>query len=225
MNLDNAKRNAAKEAVKFVENGMIVGLGTGSTSRIAVDMIAKKLNQDFQIIGMPTSIETEKQAKSLGIQLIGIDETDCIDIAIDGADEVSPDLSLIKGLGGALLREKKVEKKAKQLIIIVDEGKIVEKLGRGFLPIEVNTENHKKVASEIEKLGCKAELRVETNGEPFLTDNQNYIYHCLFEKGIEDPHFLDKSLLRIRGVKDTGLFLNMANKIIIGNNDSFRIME
>ena len=225
MNSDNAKRNAAKEAVKFVENGMIVGLGTGSTSRIAVDMIGKKLSQDFQIKGMPTSIETERQAENLGIQLIGIDETDCIDIAIDGADEVSPDLSLIKGLGGALLREKKVEKKAKQLIIIVDEGKIVEKLGRGFLPVEVSTENHKKTASEIEKLGCKAELRVETNEEPFLTDNQNYIYHCLFEKGIEDPHVLDKSLLRIDGVKDTGLFLNMANKIIIGNTDSFRIME
>ena len=225
MNSDNAKRNAAKEAVKFVENGMIVGLGTGSTSRIAVDMIGKKLSQDFQIRGMPTSIETERQAENLGIKLIGIDETDCIDIAIDGADEVSPDLSLIKGLGGALLREKKVEKKAKQLIIIVDEGKIVEKLGRGFLPVEVSTEDHKKTASEIEKLGCKAELRVETNEEPFLTDNQNYIYHCLFEKGIEDPHVLDKSLLRIDGVKDTGLFLNMANKIIIGNNDSFRIME
>ena len=142
MNSDNAKRNAAKEAVKFVENGMIVGLGTGSTSRIAVDMIGKKLSQDFQIRGMPTSIETERQAENLGIKLIGIDETDCIDIAIDGADEVSPDLSLIKGLGGALLREKKVEKKAKQLIIIVDEGKIVEKLGRGFLPVEVSTEYH-----------------------------------------------------------------------------------
>ena len=119
-------------------------------------MIGKRLSQDFQIRGMPTSIETERQAENLGIQLIGIDETDCIDIAIDGADEVSPDLSLIKGLGGALLREKKVEKKAKQLIIIVDEGKIVEKLGRGFLPVEVSTENHKKTASEIEKLGCKA---------------------------------------------------------------------
>ena len=118
-----------------------------------------------------------------------------------------------------------IEKKAKQLIIIVDEGKIVEKLGRGFLPVEVSTEDHKKTASEIEKLGCKAELRVETNEEPFLTDNQNYIYHCLFEKGIDDPHVLDKSLLRIDGVKDTGLFLNMANKIIIGNTDSFRIME
>ena len=225
MNSDNAKRNAAKEAVKLVENGMIVGLGTGSTSRIAVDIIGKKLSQDFQIKGMPTSIETERQAENLGIQLIGIDETDCIDIAIDGADEVSPDLSLIKGLGGALLREKKVEKKAKRLIIIVDEGKIVEKLGRGFLPVEVSTENHKKTASEIEKLGCKAELRVKTNEEPFLTDNQNYIYHCLFEKGIEDPHVLDKSLLRIDGVKDTGLFLNMANKIIIGNTDSFILLE
>ena len=225
MNTNNAKRNAAKEAVKFVEDGMIVGLGTGSTSRIAVDMIGKKLSQDFQIRGMPTSIETERQAENLGIKLIGIDETDCIDIAIDGADEVSPDLSLIKGLGGALLREKKVEKKAKQLIIIVDEGKIVEKLGRGFLPIEININEHEETCSKIKNLGCNAELRIESSGEPFLTDNKNYIYHCLFENGIEDPHNLDKSLLSIEGVKDTGLFLNMANKIIIGNNNGFTILE
>jgi len=225
LNIDIAKRNAAREAVKFVKNGMIVGLGTGSTSKIAVDMIGEKLSQDFQIIGMPTSVETETQAKNLGIKLIGIDEASHIDLAIDGADEVSPDLSLIKGLGGALLREKKVEKKANQLIIIVDEGKIVKKLGRGFLPIEVSTKEHKRICSKIENLGCSAQLRIENDGEPFLTDNQNYIYHCLFENGINDPHKLDNLLLNIKGVKDTGLFLNMANKIIIGNDDNFRILE
>ncbi|HJM17279.1 MAG TPA: ribose 5-phosphate isomerase A [Candidatus Poseidoniia archaeon] len=225
MNKDISKRNAAKEAVKFVKNGMIVGLGTGSTAKIAVDIIGSKLSDDFKIIGMPTSIQTKKQAESLGIQLIDIDEAEQIDIAIDGADEVSPDLSLIKGLGGALLREKKVEKKAKELIIIVDEGKIVKKLGRGELPVEVSDDNHESIASEIEKLGCKANLRIEKNGKIFITDNKNYIYHCNFPEGIEEPNEINKKLMSISGVKDTGLFLNMATKIIIGKENGVEILE
>ena len=111
MSQDRAKRNAAEEAVKFVKDGMIVGLGTGSTAKIAVDLIGEKLSKDFKIKGMPTSIKTKLQAEKLGIELIDIDELNVIDLAIDGADEVAPDMSLIKGLGGALLREKKVEKK------------------------------------------------------------------------------------------------------------------
>ena len=225
MNKDISKRNAAKEAVKFVKNGMIVGLGTGSTAKIAVDIIGSKLSDDFKIIGMPTSIQTKKQAESLGIQLIDIDEAEQIDIAIDGADEVSPDLSLIKGLGGALLREKKVEKKAKELIIIVDEGKIVKKLGRGELPVEVSANNHENIASEIEKLGCEANLRIENNGNIFVTDNENYIYHCKSPEGIDNPTETDKKLLKINGVKDTGLFLNMATKIIIGKENGVEILE
>jgi len=121
---DRAKRNAAEEAVRFVKDGMVVGLGTGSTAEIVVDLLGKKLSKDFKIKGMPTSIKTKQQAEKLGIELIDIDDQDVIDLAIDGADEVAPDMSLIKGLGGALLREKKVEKKAKEFIIIVDESKL-----------------------------------------------------------------------------------------------------
>ena len=225
MNQDIAKRHAAEEAVKFVKNGMTVGLGTGSTARIAVDLIGAKLSEDFQIMGMPTSIQTKLQAEKLGIKLIGIDDSDSIDIAIDGADEVSPDMSLIKGLGGALLREKQVEKKASELIIIVDEGKMVEILGRGELPVEVRSDEHEYVASEIEKLGCSAILRVESNGKAFVTDNGNYIYHCTFTNGIHNPKETDTQLLNINGVKDTGLFLNMATKVIVGNENGIRIIE
>jgi len=225
LNKDISKRNAAEEAVKSVKNGMIVGLGTGSTAKIAIDIIGSKLNDDFKIIGMPTSIKTKEQAENLGIKLIDMDDAEQIDIAIDGADEVSPDLSLIKGLGGALLREKKVEKKAKELIIIVDEGKIVQKLGRGELPVEVSANNHENIASEIEKLGCEANLRIEDNGNIFVTDNENYIYHCKFPEGIENPAETDKKLLEINGVKDTGLFLNMATKIIIGKENGVEILE
>ena len=224
MNQDKAKLNAASEAVKLVKDGMVVGLGTGSTAKIAVDLIGKKLSEKFQITGMPTSIKTKNQAEKLGIKLIGIDDLDSIDIAIDGADEVSPDLSLIKGLGGALLREKKVEKKAKQLIIIVDESKMVEKLGVGFLPVEVSVKNHDSTRNEITKLGCSAKLRIEENAQPFITDNQNYIYHCKFEHGIEDPKKLDNKLMQIIGVVDTGLFINMTSKVIIGTTSGTKII-
>ena len=225
MNKDIAKRNAAEEAVKYVENGMIVGLGTGSTAKIAVDLIGAKLNDDFQIVGMPTSIRTKLQAEELGIELIEIDETDSIDLAIDGADEVSPDMSLIKGLGGALLREKKVEKKAKELIIIIDEGKLVQKLGRGELPVEVCSNDYEKVGSKIEKLGCETKLRIEDNGEIFITDNKNYIYHCKFPNGIDNPRAIDEKLMNIVGVKDTGLFIDMATKIIVGGKNNVKILE
>ncbi len=225
MNKDIAKRNAAEEAVKYVKNGMVVGLGTGSTAKIAVDLIGAKLSDDFQIIGMPTSIKTKLQAEELGIKLIEIDEADTIDLAIDGADEVSPDMSLIKGLGGALLREKKVEKKAKELIIIVDEGKLVQKLGRGELPVEVSSNDYEAIGSKIEELGCEARLRVEENGEIFVTDNQNYIYHCKFPDGIDNPRIIDEKLMNIEGVKDTGLFLDMATKIIVGGANNVKILE
>ena len=225
MNQESAKKNAAREAVKFVEHGMTVGLGTGSTASIAIDILGNKLSENFQITGMPTSIETKKQAEKWGMDLIGIEDRDSIDIAIDGADEVSPSLDLIKGLGGALLREKKVERKAKELIIIVDETKIVERLGVGPLPVEVGTENHDLVAREIEKQGCQAKLRTEESGDVFVTDNKNYIYHCHFPEGIKNPEEMDARLLNIDGVKDTGLFVNMATKVIIGKEKSIEIWE
>lgn len=225
MNQDTAKFNAAEEAVKLIKNGMIVGLGTGSTAKIAVDLIGQKLSENFQIIGMPTSIKTKNQAESLGIKLIGIDDANKIDIAIDGADEVSPDLSLIKGLGGALLREKKVEKKANELIIIVDESKMVEKLGVGFLPVEVYVDNHEETKVELSELGCTTELRIEDNNLPFITDNENYIYHCKFEKGIDNPKELDKQLMKIDGVVDTGLFIDMTTKVIVGTPDGTKIID
>ena len=225
MNQDIAKFNAAKEAVKLIKNGMVVGLGTGSTAKIAVDLIGNRLSETFQIVGMPTSVKTKIQAEGLGIKLIEIDDAKEIDMAIDGADEVAPDLSLIKGLGGALLREKKVEKKAKLLIIIVDESKIVEKLGVGFLPVVVSIEVHEKTRNEITTLGCSADIRIEANSQPFITDNNNYIYHCKFKDGIEDPKSLDHNLMKIEGVVDTGLFIDMTSKVIIGTTKGTKIIE
>jgi len=222
---DSAKRNAAEEAVKLVKNGMTVGLGTGSTAAIAVDLIGEKLSDNFQVVGMPTSIQTQKQAEKYGMKLIDIDDKESIEIAIDGADEVSDELNLIKGLGGALLREKKVEKKAKELIIIVDESKMVGKLGVGPLPVEVEITNHNQTSKEIGKLGCRVEHRIENNGRPFVTDNGNYIYHCHFNNGIDNPKNIDRNLLDIDGVVDTGLFIEMATKVIVGNQNGTKIIE
>ena len=225
MNQNVSKLNAAKKAVEFIENGMVVGLGTGSTAKIAIDLIGEKISEDFQIIGMPTSKKTEKQAINLGIKLIGIDDAETIDLAIDGADEVSPDLALIKGLGGALLREKKVEKKAKELIIIIDESKLVKKLGEGFLPVEIKSSNYKNILIQISKLKCETQLRIESDNRPFITDNGNYICHCKFKNGISDPRELDKNIMKIDGVIDTGLFIDMATKIIVGNNTGTKIID
>ena len=225
MNKDISKLNAAKKAVEFIKNGMVVGLGTGSTAKIAIDLIGEKISKDFQIVGMPTSLKTERQANDLGIKLIGINDAETIDLAIDGADEVSPDLSLIKGLGGALLREKKVERKAKELIIIVDESKLVSKLGKGFLPVEIDSRHYENILKNISKLECKTELRIENNNRPFITDNGNYICHCKFNNGITNPKELDDNLMRIKGVIDTGLFIDMATKIIVGNNTGAKIID
>ena len=195
---------------------MTVGLGTGSTAKIFIDLLGEKLGDDFQIIGMPTSIETEKQARDLGIELIGIGDKEILDIAIDGADEVSPEKNLIKGLGGALLREKLVEKKAKKLVIIVDESKMVDYLGTGVLPVEVEKNNHQQTAKNIEFCGCTTDLRKDINGKIFETDNKNYIYHCKFIDKIENPEQTEVKLMSISGVVDTGLFLNMADVVIVG---------
>ena len=204
---------------------MTVGLGTGSTAKIFIDLLGEKLGDGFQIIGMPTSIETKKQAMNLGIKLIGIEDKDKLDIAIDGADEVSPEKNLIKGLGGALLREKLVEKKAEKLIIIVDLSKMVDCLGTGVLPVEVKKNNHQQTAKNIESCGCTTELSKNKNGEIFETDNKNFIYHCKFKDKIEKPEQTEVVLMSINGVVDTGLFLNMADIIIVGNKTETKIIQ
>ena len=225
MNSQISKINAAKEALEFIKNGMTVGLGTGSTAKIFIDLLGEKLGDDFQIIGMPTSIETEKQARDLGIELIGIEDKETLDIAIDGADEVSPEKNLIKGLGGALLREKLVEKKAKKLVIIVDESKMVDCLGTGVLPVEVEKNNHQQTAKNIESCGCTTELRKDINGKIFETDNKNFIYHCKFSDKIKNPEQTEVKLMSINGVVDTGLFLNMADVVIVGKEIETKIIQ
>ena len=207
---DSLKRAAAAAAVELVCDGMLLGLGTGSTADHALELLGDRVAEGLAITGMPTSERTATRARELGIPLQQFEPGLRLDLAIDGADEVSPQLDLIKGLGGALLREKQVESCAERLVIIIDDSKLVERLGRGPLPVEVATEEADATLAALRALGCEAELRREA-GAVFVTDNGNWIAHLRFADGIPDPAALDARLQALPGVIDTGLFLGMAD--------------
>lgn len=217
------KLQAAQRAVEFVEDGMVLGLGTGSTTRLAVDEIGKLVKDGYRLVGVPTSIETERQARSLGIPLSTLEEVGEIDLTIDGADEVDPRFRLIKGLGGALLREKMVAHYSKREIIIVDSSKIVEVLGvKTPLPVEVVQFGHRRTKAALEALGCAAALR--GGDRPFVTDNGNLIYDCKFE-AITDPERMDSKLGSIPGVVENGLFIGLATSVIVGTEGGAIVRE
>ncbi len=221
--MSEMKIKAAKKAVEYVEDGMVLGLGAGSTTKFAVDEIGKLVANGYDLVGIPTSIETEKQARSLNIPLTDLECVDHIDLTIDGADEVDPNFNLIKGLGGALLREKIVAYYSQKEIIIVDSSKIVNVLGtRVSLPVEVIQFSHKKTKEALERLGCVAKLRGAE--VPFVTDNGNYIYDCKFTSILE-PYGLESRLNSIPGVVENGLFLDLASHVVIGTENETRILE
>ncbi|RDU35218.1 ribose 5-phosphate isomerase A [Neobacillus piezotolerans] len=208
----NEKQAVGEKAVEFVKKDMVVGLGTGSTVFYTLSLLGKLVQQGLSIKGIPTSVQTEKLAKELNIPLTSFDEIDQIDIAIDGADEVSGSLDLIKGGGGALLREKIVAKAAKKLIIVADSTKLVDQLGSFPLPVEIVPFVMKATKRHIQKLGIHPELRM-ANGAPFITDNGNYILDCACPK-ILAPNELENNLNMIPGVVDNGLFIGMADMVI-----------
>jgi ribose 5-phosphate isomerase A len=221
--LTELKKAAAEKAVEFVEDGMILGLGTGSTTYFAVEAIGRLVKQGYKLQGVPTSRATEEQARKLGIPLLDLDKVDEIDLTIDGADEVDGNLDLIKGMGGALLREKMIAYISKQEIIIVDDSKIVTDLGtKSPLPIEVTRFGHARTKKHLEGYGCRPELK--GGSEPFITDNGNIIYNCRFER-IENPYSLEMQLKQIPGVVETGLFLRMATKVVVAGKDGIVVKE
>ncbi|AIZ56946.1 ribose-5-phosphate isomerase A [Candidatus Methanoplasma termitum] len=215
----NLKKIVAEKAVDdFVKDGMTVGLGTGSTAEYAIKRVGELVKNGFKLKCVATSQRTADLAESLGVRIYDVDEVDHIDVTIDGADEVDPQKQLIKGLGGALLREKIVAAASLAEVIIVDESKIVEKLGmKTPLPVEVIPYGHKKTAYALERQGCKATLRMK-DGKPFITDAGNYIYDCKFE-AIESPFFLESRIDVIPGVVENGLFLNTADVVLISHPD------
>jgi ribose 5-phosphate isomerase A len=221
----NAKQLAAEKAVSFLENGMTIGLGTGSTAYWAIEKIGEKVKKEnWKVKTISTSVRSEDHARSLGIPILGFSTIKSIDVTIDGADEVDERLQLIKGGGGALLREKIVATNSKQMIVVADESKWVKTLGKFPLPVEVVHFGWERTFEKLQLLGCEAKRRM--NGtEPYLTDNGNYIADCAFLE-IKDPPALHESINAITGVVDNGLFILIATKLILGfNNGETRIIS
>jgi ribose 5-phosphate isomerase A len=220
-NSDTAKRAAAEAAARLVQDGMVVGLGSGSTLAHLVKALGRRVREEgLHIIGIPTSTETEALALMQGITLAELAETP-IDLALDGADEVETGtLRLIKGLGGALLREKIVVESSKRFVVLGDASKIVATLGaRAKLPVEVAQFGHRATAQRIAALGGQPVLRLEPGGLARETDGGNVIYDCGGFAPILDPFTLQRQLRSIAGVVETGLFLDRAEQAIIGAAD------
>ena len=214
----SAKEAAGREASKFVENGQVVGLGTGTTIESFLVAIAERIEkEDLDIRGVPTSKATAERAEELGIPLSSLDQDPVLDLAVDGADEVDGAFRLIKGGGGALLREKIVANSAQKVIIVIGEGKRVETLGLTFmLPVEVIPFGNQVTEMQIADLGCQPFLRTLENGDPFVTDNGNYIFDCQFEDGIEDPDDTHSKLSQLPGVAENGIFIDLCDVVVEG---------
>jgi ribose 5-phosphate isomerase A len=212
------KEAAGRAAAELVRDGDIVGLGTGSTAYFAVVALGERVKAGLKIIGIPTSIQTADLARTLGIPLTTLDEHPEIDITIDGADEVDPKLNLIKGGGGALLREKVVASVTKRMVVVADSGKVVATLGKFPLPVEVISFARTVVEKKIVSLGATPKLRTKPDGSPYLTDNGNQILDCSFGK-IADPAALARELNGTPGVVEHGLFIGLAKLALVGRGD------
>ncbi len=224
----NLKQQAAQKALEYVQSGMVLGLGSGSTTAHFVDILGQQLRSGelTDICGVPTSQGTATQAQKLGIPLTTLAERPHLDLAVDGADQVDPQLNLIKGLGRALLREKLVEIHAERLVVIVDDSKLVTRLGcKGPLPVEIVQFEAAATINWLNTLGGRAEQWLEDNGEPAVTDNGNYLARCWFEDGIPDSYQLAQVLAERPGVVEHGLFLDMADTVIVASSQGLRLME
>jgi ribose 5-phosphate isomerase A len=223
MNQEHEKKMAAIEAVKLIRNGMTVGLGSGSTAAYMITELGKRVSDGLKIRGVASSRATEKMAGEVGIPIIELHEATTIDINIDGADEFDPYMQLIKGGGGALLREKIVAFNSKCNVIIADSGKEVLRLGKFKLPIETIPFATENIIALLEKDGLKPRLRKANDGI-YITDENNYIVD-LDILGYTNLAGLEEKLLKIPGVVETGLFLESTHKIIVGRDQTIKIIE
>ncbi len=230
MNADAQKRAAAARAVEFVRPGMKLGLGTGSTAKHFVDLVGERVRAGLDIVAVPTSEATRAQAEACGIRLTTLDETPALDLTVDGADEIDPHLSLIKGGGGALLREKIVAAASDRMIVISDPSKLVPTLGRFPLPVEVTPFGFTATLRAVEKaiaaiqLAGPLSLRLGKDGHPFVTDGGHWIIDAALER-IDDPKAMAHALSGIPGVMEHGLFVGLAQTAIIGGPDGIKIIE
>jgi ribose 5-phosphate isomerase A len=211
---DQEKEAAARASLRFVKDGQVVGLGTGSTAAHFIKLLGEQVKNGLRIRGIPTSVNSRELAQSLGIPVTTLDECQEIAVTVDGADEVDPKLRLIKGGGGALLREKIVASASKQLVIVADGSKQVPVLGKFPLPVEVIRFAQAVVTKRIAALGADVQLRIETDGKPFVTDENNHILDCRFGE-IPDADRLARELSEMPGVVEHGLFIGMASVVLL----------
>ena len=223
------KRQAAERALDYVRPGMKLGLGTGSTAALFVEALGRRVKAGLEIIGVPTSEATRRQAEALGIRLATLDDEPELDLTIDGADELDGELNLIKGGGGALLREKIVAASSKRMVVIVDGSKLVARLGRFPLPVEVVPfglgSTRLRLAAAAKALNLSGEIRLrERDGQVFVTDGGHYILDCAFGE-IPDPRSLASALAALPGVVEHGLFIGLASAAIIAGANGVEILE
>ncbi len=227
---DDLKESAALSALDLVQDGMRLGLGTGSTAARFVEALGQKVAAGLRVLCVPTSEDTRAQAMRLGIPLTTLDETPHLHLTIDGADEIDDQLRMIKGGGGALLREKIVATASDKMVVIADASKLVETLGRFPLPVEVVRfgvpATHKLVAAIAAQAGCEGEIRLrqDRSGEPFVTDQGNVILDCAFGR-IPEPEVLAFALKRVPGVVEHGLFLGIADAVILAGEAGVQVLQ
>lgn len=223
----NAKEAAGRRAAEYAQDGMVVGLGTGSTAEFAIRALGQRVADGLQITAVSTSIASTHLAESLHIQVSTLEAHPAVDLTIDGADEVDPQLNLIKGLGGALLREKIVASTTRQQIIIIDESKLVGQLGtKAPLPIEVIPFAWPLIDRALVERDLQPALRKGQTGAPFETDNGNYIIDCTFPTGIDQANECERWINALTGVVENGLFIDLTDLVIVGSDDgSCRLIE
>jgi ribose 5-phosphate isomerase A len=230
MSADSYKRAAAARAIDFVRSGMRLGLGTGSTAAHFVELLAERVHAGLDVIAVPTSEATRVQAMKLGIPLTSLDETPELDLTVDGADEIGPDLTLIKGGGGALLREKIVAAASARMIVIADDSKWVPVLGHFPLPIEITPFGAQATRRAVEAAAVNAgsagpaQLRRDRNGHAFVTDGGHWLLDAQLQR-IADPLALARGLADVPGVMEHGLFIGLARTAILAGREGVRLVE
>ena len=225
LSADDLKRTAGVEAARSVHSGMRIGLGTGSTVAHFLVALARRIvaGELTDVVGVPTSVRTEEEARGLGLPVTGLEEAGALDLTVDGADEIDPGLELVKGLGGALLREKIVAQASRRMIVIAGEDKLVSRLGeRAPLPVEVASFGFGWHLEWLRGLGAEPVVRAGRDGRPRRTDNGNVVIDCRFPGGIEDPAGLESRLAGRAGVVESGLFLGLADEAVVAGTTGVR---
>jgi ribose 5-phosphate isomerase A len=224
MQRDKAKEIAGIKALEFVKEGMVIGLGTGTTAAHFIRHLIGKCQKGLKIKAVATSAASEKMAREGGIPILDINSIFSLDLVVDGADQIDPNRRLIKGLGGALLREKIIASIGKEMIVIADESKLVEKLGKCLLPIEVIPFGLEAIKKQLEDLGYTGNWRKTADGSFFITDNHNRILDIALPSPLDHPEKVHEEIRSIPGVLETGFFFNLASKIVIGKKEGSAIV-